>query len=262
MWGRRRMLLSCSPLSKMCQETGIVCVPSWIWMRQKKEKGGDVAVAAWQNPPLRGGGVRWQRRNERAPCQREGTWWHTIRGWRRMEMVPHAQCCVRRTPRIASQCRPTAAALPLWTRQLIRQFVINTSKQTSMPDWCFLLRIYVSYRAVSGDQVAFDQALVYTLRVLFFWGVKDSCECTNLLCLVLGNSTNLIFFKLISLLGRLQMLDFKMGPLLYRSCKMDISQNRSCLQTMNDGSVANRKSYRKNMARLWRNHWKNKLWSR
>lgn len=81
MWGRRRMLLSYSPLSKMCQETGIVCVPSWISMRQKKKKekgGADVAVAAWQNPPLRGGGVRWQRRSERAPCQREGMRYHTV----------------------------------------------------------------------------------------------------------------------------------------------------------------------------------------
>lgn len=34
-----------------CQEMGIVCVPSWISMRQK---GGDVVDAAWQNPPLRG----------------------------------------------------------------------------------------------------------------------------------------------------------------------------------------------------------------
>lgn len=47
--------------------------------KKEKEKGGaDVAVAAWQNPPLRGGGVRWQRRSERAPCQREGMRYHTV----------------------------------------------------------------------------------------------------------------------------------------------------------------------------------------
>lgn len=58
-----------------CQEMGIVCVPSWISMRQK---GGDVVDAAWQNPPLRGEesiGSQAMR-----GCHvRKGVWYHTIR---------------------------------------------------------------------------------------------------------------------------------------------------------------------------------------
>lgn len=67
---------SCAALSNIwCQEMGIVCVPSWISMRQK---GGDVVDAAWQNPPLRGEesiGSQAMR-----GCHvRKGLWYHTVR---------------------------------------------------------------------------------------------------------------------------------------------------------------------------------------
>lgn len=53
---------------------------------------------------------------------------------------------------------------------LIWQFGINTMNQMGTPGWCFLLHIYLSYRAVvfTGAQVASDKALTHTLHV--FWG--------------------------------------------------------------------------------------------
>lgn len=58
-----------------CQEMGIVCVPSWISMRQK---GGDVVDAAWQNPPLRGEENIGNQAIRRCHV-RKGVWYHTVR---------------------------------------------------------------------------------------------------------------------------------------------------------------------------------------
>lgn len=58
-----------------CQETGIVCVPSRISMRQKE---CDAVDAAWQNPPVRkGGGTGSQA--VRGCHVRKGVWHYTIR---------------------------------------------------------------------------------------------------------------------------------------------------------------------------------------
>lgn len=61
-------LTRCSP-NIWCQEMSIVCVPGWIWMRQK---GGDVVDAAWQSPPLRGEESVGSQCSERMLCNKRG----------------------------------------------------------------------------------------------------------------------------------------------------------------------------------------------
>lgn len=83
---------SYAALSKIwCQEMGIVCVPSWISMRQKKR--GWCCGCSMAEPTTEGGGEYWQPSNERMPCQKGSMipnnkiWWHSL--------LPDARCSVR-----------------------------------------------------------------------------------------------------------------------------------------------------------------------
>lgn len=69
--GRGWGCVSYAALSNIwCQGMGIVFVPSWILMRQKR--GWCRGRSMTENPTTEGGGEYWQLSNGRMPCQKKG----------------------------------------------------------------------------------------------------------------------------------------------------------------------------------------------
>lgn len=103
---------SCAALSNIwCQEMGIVCVPSWISMRQKR---GWCRGCSMAEPTTEGGGEYWQPSNERMPCQKGAmiphskVWWHSL--------LPDAQCTVCAT---WARCSHVERKGPLFYKQTL-----------------------------------------------------------------------------------------------------------------------------------------------